>query len=62
VGAIVASIPVVLVALTINPVVFFVMLASIPLGAVGGAAFWLVALSNIRPDSVDATPPASDSP
>ena len=61
-GAIVASIPVVLAALAINPVVFLVTLASIPLGAVGGAAFWFVALRNLRPVEVGATPPSSEGP
>ncbi len=61
-GAIVASIPVVFAALTTNPIILFVIIASVPLGAIGGAAFWFVALRNLRPVSVDATSPSSESP
>ncbi len=61
-GAIVASIPVALAAVGLSPAAFLLLLASIPLGAVGGAAFWFVALRNLRPIRADETPPPSERP
>jgi hypothetical protein len=49
-GVIVASVPAVLAALTIGlGLLALVPLASVPLGAIGGATFWFVALRDLKP-------------
>lgn len=46
-GMIVATVPVVFAALTIGLDLLALVLASLPLGAIGGVTFWLVALRNL---------------
>jgi hypothetical protein len=58
-GMTVASVPAVFGALTIGPgLLALVPLAAVPLGAIGGATFWLVALRDLRPiNDGDTSPP-----
>jgi hypothetical protein len=56
-GMVVGSAPVVVAGLTIGLGLLALMLASIPLGAIGGATFWLVALRGLTPlNEGDASP------
>ena len=56
-GAAVASAPVILASLVISLRLSLALFVSVPLGAIGGAAFWLIALRNLRPISERDPPP-----
>jgi hypothetical protein len=59
VGVIIASAPVVLAALTIGLGLGVALLAAIPLGGIGGAIFWLVALRGLNPLRPDDASPST---
>ena len=55
-GAVIAGVPVAA-ALTISLKLSPILVAAIPLGAIGGAAFWAIALRDLRPVEGKETPP-----
>ena len=54
-GAIVASLPAALAALSTGPGLLVLVPLALPLGAIGGAVFWLFALRNLKPLSLEDT-------